>query len=42
MLGVVAGLSLETYRVAALVEAAENAEVFMAASSFSGYKRYLF
>ena len=42
MFGVVAGSSLETYRVAALVEAAENVEVFVVASSLSGYKRYLF
>ena len=42
MLCVVAGSSLETYRVAALVEAAENAATFVLASLVSGYKRYLF
>ena len=42
MLGVVDSLLVETYRVAALVEAAENVEVFVVASSLSGYKRYLF
>ena len=42
MLGVVDSLSLETYRVAALVEAAENAATFVLASLVSGYKRYLF
>ena len=40
--GGVAGLSVETYRVAALVEAAENAATFELASLVSGYKRYLF
>ena len=38
MLGVVAGLSVETYRVAALVEAVENAATFMLASLVSAGK----
>ena len=33
---------METYRVAALVEAAENVVAFVSASQLSGYKRYLF
>ena len=40
--GGVAGLSVETYRVAALVEAVENAARFVLASLVSDYKRYLF
>ena len=42
MLGVVVSSSVETYRVAALVGAAENAATFVLASLVSGYKRYLF
>ena len=42
MLGVVVSSLVETYRVAALVEAAENAATSVFASLFSGYKRYLF
>ena len=40
--GGVAGLSVETYRVAALVEAGESVVAFVSASQLSGYKRYLF
>ena len=42
MFGAVVSSSVETYRVAALVEAAENVAAFVSASSLSGYKRYLF
>ena len=42
MLGVIVSSSLETYRVAALAEAADNAATFVLASLVSGYKRYLF